>query len=570
MRRAFTVSRLVWTLALAIPAGLLTRESFEPIDDRFSVSGDDSHDVTLPSPEPLYLEYALVAGDGQRIPMDAIVEVNGAPAGRIGVDRLFAPVSGKVLLPGPSFRAGPNLIQLKLAPGSPATVRLDGRLHNYYGIAPDFPRVFVVADEAVAVWRQRQSLLSLGSRLVLALAGSWLLVLGVARISRSAIALASLSVVLWIALAYSLATPLHIWLSPGALVVAITAGLLLGLSVTWTLDHRRTALRAAALVIVTLGSLEVALRAFNAVKPSFVFYADDYNRYRGRPGTPFFDAHFNSQGFNDVEHTVSRPGGITRRILAIGDSFTVGVVPQRLNYVSLLRLALGADTTEVINMGVAATEPRDYLAILAREGLKYEPDLVLVSVFVGNDFEQSERRPYEYSYVATLARAAWRYAHAGPLPAAATASSTVDYHDDEPTLGIDRFREIEVDRSWVYEKDSSRLRAATARVVGSLRTMRDLTAAHGATFVVVLIPDEAQVNRALMNEVVRASGKALDFGQPNRMLAAALEAERIRAIDLLPVFQDRGASTRLYKPQDTHWNVAGNALAAEAIATALR
>jgi lysophospholipase L1-like esterase len=349
--------------------------------------------------------------------------------------------------------------------------------------------------------------------------------------------------------------------------------LLAGSALIWMLAHRRAVLRAVALAIVTLGSLEVALRIFNAVKPSFVFYADDYNRYRGRPGEPFFDAHFNSQGFNDVEHTVPRPAGVTKRILAIGDSFTVGVVPQHLNYLSQLRLALGADSTEVINMGVAATEPRDYLAILASEGLKYKPDLVLVSVFVGNDFEQSARRPYEYSYVATLVRAAWRYAHAGPLPAAATATTVADYHDDEPTLGRDRFLEIEVDRSWVYEKGNARLRAATGRVVDSLRSMKSLAAGRGADFVVVLIPDEAQVNIALQDEVVRASGRAakdLDFEQPNQILAAALEAERIRIIDLLPAFRDRGASMRLYKPQDTHWNIAGNALAAEAIGAVLR
>jgi hypothetical protein len=236
-------------------------------------------------------------------------------------------------------------------------------------------------------------------------------------------------------------------------------------------------------------------------------------------------------------------------------------------------VALGADSTDVINMGVAATEPRDYLAILVKEGLRYTPDLVLVNVFVGNDFEQPARKPYEYSYVATLVRAVWRYARAGPLPAAASGASVADYRDDEPTLARERFLEIEVDRSWVYETGNDRLRGAVERVAGALRSMRDLTAARGAELVVVLIPDEAQVNTALQDEVARASGRPrtdLDFSQPNRLLAASLDADRIRVIDLLPVFRERGASTRLYKPQDTHWNIAGNALAAEVIAGALR
>jgi acetyltransferase AlgX (SGNH hydrolase-like protein) len=554
---------------------MLTRASFQPIDDKFSIAGAQNHDIALSAPEPLYLEYAATAVGDQQIPAEVTITVNGSAAARIVVDRLFAPVPGRVLLPVAPFHAGVNHIDIRLSPesSSSAAIRLEGRIHNYYGIAPDFPRVFIVSDEAVGVWQSQQSFPILALTIVVALTGSWLLVLGLTRITRSAIMLASPSIVLLIVLGYSLATPLHIWLSPGAVCVSVAAGLLLGLAVTWTVRHPRKVLRTAALIVLTLGSLEVALRLFNAVKPSFVFYADDYNRYRGHPGDSFFDDRFNSQGFNDSEHAVARPAGVTTRILAIGDSFSVGVVPRRLNYISQLQIAMGADTTEIINMGVAATEPRDYLAILAREGLTFRPDLVLVGIFIGNDFEQTARRPYEYSYVATLARAAWRYAQAGPLPAAGTSTSAAGYHDDEPTLGADRFMEIEVDRSWVYEKNNDRLRVAVARVTESLRQMKDLALGHGAKFVVVLIPDEVQVDPSLNTDVARASGHAaqnLDFDQPNRLLTAALEPEDIRVIDLLPVFRARGASVPLYKPRDTHWNVAGNALAAETIAAALR
>ncbi|HEX5070800.1 MAG TPA: SGNH/GDSL hydrolase family protein [Vicinamibacterales bacterium] len=578
MRRAFGMSQLIRTLALAIPALLLARESFQPVDDRFSLSGIEAHTVTLGSPQPMYLEYAVIAGGDQPVPAEAVVDVNGSISARLRVDRLFAPVTGRVLLPESSFRTGANRVSVTIPAGSvsspSATVRVDGRLHNYYGIAPDFPRVFVVADEAVAAWWTQQSVPGIGLRLSVITAASWLLLLGIARISRSAILAGSPSIVLWIALAYSVATPLHIWLSPGALLVAIAAGLALGSALSWTVRHPRQALRAAALMVLTLGSLEIALRLFNAVKPSFVFYADDYNRYRGRPGAPFFDAQFNARGFNDIEHTVARPPGVTRRIVAIGDSFVVGVVPQRFNYLSLLRAALGPERTEIVNLGVAGTEPRDYLSILVREGLAYRPDLVIASVFMGNDFEQSARKPYEYSFVATLGRTLWQYLRADRLPSASAGSAGGGvYRDDEPSLARDRFMEIEVDRSWIYEIRSERLRAAVDRVAATLRSMRDLASRSGAELVVLLIPDQVQIDPTLQQDVIRATGRpaeAFDFAQPDRDLMAALAADRIRTLDLLPLFSERGQTTSLYKPQDTHWNLAGNALAAQAIAAFLK
>jgi hypothetical protein len=123
------------------------------------------------------------------------------------------------------------------------------------------------------------------------------------------------------------------------------------------------------------------------------------------------------------------------------------------------------------------------------------------------------------------------------------------------------------------QKDSSRLRAAVSRVTGSLRRNERTCRQPRCHLVVVLIPDEAQIDPALSKDVARASGRSaqdLDFAQPNQWLAAALKAEGVRVIDLLPAFRDRGASGRLYKPRDTHWNIAGNALAAEAIAASLK
>ena len=140
-------------------------------------------------------------------------------------------------------------------------------------------------------------------------------------------------------------------------------------------------------------------------------------------------------------------------------------------------------------------------------------------------------------------------------------------------MTLDRFLGVEVDRSWVYVRTTGRLAESTARAGEYLRAIRDISRRAGADIVVVVIPDEVQVNADLQTQVVRSSGYSateLDFDLPNRAIAAELAADGIPMLDLLSIFQQQGRATRLYKPQDTHWNIAGNRVAAEAIAAFLR
>ena len=545
-----------------MPAFLLTNASFHPYETRFHVStSQPTYTFELPSREPLFLEYVINLRSPDDTRPTVTVELNGRPAATIAAPSLYAAHQDKILLALDPVQAGRNELRIVLAAprrprstvAAPTTFDLDARLHNYSGIAPDFPRIAVVADETVAntgasrpLWRSALTFVAFyaASVLVLALVGR--AAGGTRRSAASRIALlASPSIVLWAALAYSLATPLHIWLSLPALGVAVIVGLGAGVAALWVASHRTGVVRFAAVTAVSLLSLEIALRIFNVISPSFVFYSDAYSRYRGRPGAPVYDTHFNSRGFNDIERSVVRPTQITRRIVAIGDSFAVGVVPWRANYLTLLASELAVDgSTEVVNMGVAGTEPRDYLSILVNEGLAFKPDLVLVGFFIGNDFETPRPKLYEHSYVATLANAFWRVTR-GRAPAVAEAGGVATYNDTEPSLSRDRFLEIEVDRAWVYAKDASRLTEATRNVAADLRQMRDIAKRSGAEFAVVLIPDEAQINMSLQAEVARAAGHGpgdLDFSLPNRLIARELGAEGIRTLDLLPTFQEAGAA----------------------------
>ena len=88
-----------------------------------------------------------------------------------------------------------------------------------------------------------------------------------------------------------------------------------------------------------------------------------------------------------------------------------------------------------------------------------------------------------------------------------------------------------------------------------------------------MAPDAMQVDRTLQRQVVEASGagaEAFDFDGPNDRLRHELRRLRIDHVDLLHPFREGTARTRLYRPNDTHWNIEGNALAAELILKHLR
>lgn len=567
-------------MLLAVSASLLANESFIPVAERFHVEGREAGvDFTLVAREPLFLEFELIlSAPGDERPT-VTIGLNGTFVSEVRPVALHRTVPGKVELPVSAVRDGANRLAFDIRGGTESTFDINARVNNYYGIAPDFPRVFVVGDSAVTHRFAQRPLVAWALRFALFLLGAWSVVWVLERMSRGTasgwhVGRWSPSVALLAVLAYSMASPLHIWLSPEALAVLIVVPWLAGEAVLWMGTHRAAVGRVAAVTTVTLVLLEVSLRLVNAFSPIFIFYSDSFGRYRGQPGAPHFDARLNSRGFNDVEREVSRAARVRHRVVAIGDSFAFGVVPRANNYLALLERALATDgSVEVINMGVAGTEPRDYLAILVEEGLAFHPDLVVVGFYIGNDFEARARKPYEHSYVATLGHFLWTLGRAGRSVVVNRDATAGAYDDGAPSLEEEAFRRILMDRAAIYMGEDAALTGPAARAAGYLREMRDLSAGAGAEFLVVLLPDEVQVDVALQQDVARAWGvsrESIDLTRPTRVIAEALSREGIRVLDLLPAFAREAARTRLYKPRDTHWNIEGNRLAATTMAPAVR
>ena len=336
----------------------------------------------------------------------------------------------------------------------------------------------------------------------------------------------------------------------------------------WPTAVRQTIIIAAITVVLC----EVGLRIFNQLYPLPFFYSNSFNRFRIKPHSSFYGFKVNSRGFHDVEFNVEKNAD-NFRIVGIGDSFAFGVVPYPFNYLTLIeeQLNVNGHRVELINMGIPAIGPREYLAILTHEALELKPDMVLLSFFVGNDFIEVPNGPrwHRYSYLATLARYLYdlntKIVSFDPTGLAGYAN----YDDDASSFTDEFYIEYAGVLSAIFQKANSKyLEAALANTVRHLGTIKRICDLHGIPLAVVILPDEKQVDPILQRQVIAASGKGsddFDFDLPNERLKDQLAKLQIDHIDLLHPFRDAATHTRLYRRNDTHWNIKGNALASDII-----
>lgn len=101
----------------------------------------------------------------------------------------------------------------------------------------------------------------------------------------------------------------------------------------------------------------------------------------------------NSKGFRDIrEYEHQKPQGVFR-ILVLGDSFTVGwEVQQDETYASVMERYLKENglNAEVINAGIQGYSTAEELVFLEQEGVKYQPDVVVLGFF-HNDLDDNIR-----------------------------------------------------------------------------------------------------------------------------------------------------------------------------------
>lgn len=335
---------------------------------------------------------------------------------------------------------------------------------------------------------------------------------------------------------------------------------------------------------------------------------------------------FNTKGLRDREYSYEKTPG-TFRILVLGDSFTEGMGVRREEiYTEQLERRLNEMSQgmryEVINAGTRGYGLDQYLIYLRSYGLYYQPDIVLVGLYIGNDIlsamrqvEYNHPKPYfalqgerlvpqqfpvpDFSTRAiefapafkertprrtrfldrttrpvrsVLGRYSKLYAFVTDklkrIPSVAYALEQVGLTSD--IKGLAYVRELKdglfgveytprYERGWTLGK----------RII---EEMNQICRDARAKLILFLIPMKEQVTeegRLSVLEVAAVMGverNQLDFEKPNRLLVALGGEKNIDVIDPLPAFWERAQQGRsLYYRLDKHLTAEGHRKAAELI-----
>lgn len=181
-------------------------------------------------------------------------------------------------------------------------------------------------------------------------------------------------------------------------------------------QRRRWQLRFMLAVIstgVALLTAEIVMRVWG-IDFTTPYVHDPHCGVRLKPGHTFWNLSegrvrvtTNQEGLRDREHARSKPPG-TVRIAVLGDSFAEAQqVEQHAAFWSILESELNrqpvmaGQTVEVLNFGISGYGTTEALQMLRHTVWGYEPDLVLLAFFPGNDVHNNSReleddpgRPY--------------------------------------------------------------------------------------------------------------------------------------------------------------------------------
>jgi hypothetical protein len=375
---------------------------------------------------------------------------------------------------------------------------------------------------------------------------------------------------------------------------------------------------AAALLALLVG--EAALRIAGVSYPNF--YRPDADRGWGlQPGAAGWwrkegqaFVRINSAGLRDQEHAVPKPPG-RLRIAVLGDSCVEALqVPVERTFWKLLERQVAAScpapascTVEALDFGVAGYGTAQELLTLRRDVWRFQPDLVLLAFYPGNDvrnnarpLEQDPLRPYftldaagrlmlddafrgTFGYRArqsAAGRAAYAaFDHLRLLQLAKQGKSVVDgwvgaARARSKEEGAAALQELGLDNAVYWPPRDRDWRDAWRVTEAMLAAMRDDAAAHRTPFGVVVLTTGIQVypDERRRDAFARQLGVA-DLFYPNRRLAAFGRAAGIPVLDLGPPLAQLAARRHVFlhgfantAPGEGHWNAAGHQAAAALIA----
>ncbi len=308
----------------------------------------------------------------------------------------------------------------------------------------------------------------------------------------------------------------------------------------------------------------------------------------------------NSEGLRDREHTKAKPPN-TLRVAVLGDSFTEAIhVPVEQTFWSKLERKLGnceavkgRKNVEVINFGVQGYGTAQELIMLRKKVWDYNPDIVVLAFFIGNDIinnspklEYDRYRPFFVYDASGKLVPDMSFRNLAPID---RNDKAVSFVDRLPTFIVNNSRILQVIKKVDLDSKKRQLsedftalstlnlkepqnadwQEAWRVTEGLIVTMRNEVVQKNADFLVVTIGDPMQVERdAKMRKDFTKNNKIQDLFYPDRRLEKLGAREGFRLLNLAEQFQ---GYTEKYQvcahgfensvPCRGHWNELGHRLA---------
>jgi lysophospholipase L1-like esterase len=374
-------------------------------------------------------------------------------------------------------------------------------------------------------------------------------------------------------------------------------------------------------VIVALMGAEVALRVGRVRLTGSTFRPDSVLGWSLRPGAVAWEADegvalsvINSHGFRDVPRSVVKPHGMFR-IAVLGDSYTEArQVDVSETYVALTETLLAergctGKSVEVLNFGIGGFGTAQELLLLRQRVWQFEPDVVVLQFYAGNDlFNNSralnvsspERTPYfvleedrlvlddSFRHAGTYDP---RYIRLKGIAADALNSSRLLLLLYKVRLALAQRQQaapldgaahgsppVEYQKYLMYVPPVEEPMRSAWKVTEALllEAARDVSA-RGARFLLLLLPTLPQINPdSASREDYRTRYGIRDLEYADARLQAFAEQHDLAVVRAGPVLRERAEKTGAFMagfpntgPNDGHLNQEGHRVVAEELARAI-
>jgi lysophospholipase L1-like esterase len=329
-------------------------------------------------------------------------------------------------------------------------------------------------------------------------------------------------------------------------------------------------------VAVPLVWLEIGLRPFlpKHEKTTTLFVEDERLGWTLRPGVVDrwgdVEVRINERGFRGPVVPFEKPRGVAR-VVYLGDSVTFGYRVARWEdtfpyLTEPLMEALDSLEVETVNLAVEGYSQWQQAIVLSDEGMRYQPDLVVVG-FVLNDVTEmfhlarfggsDEGFQLRHSYSSRWERWLSKSALVYEIQNLVREVKAKRRFGDDVRLGAIRQQALEVE-TLMHHPEQENVKVAWEIALADLQRIADQCAERGVALLVVVFPFTVQ----LSDPVATAA--------PQRTLSSYAQAHGIETFDLLPPLVDHlrtaeAAPESLFLDHD-HLSVEGHHVVASLLA----